>query len=318
MANNFKNPWEQNQWAQGGEEYKKSAVGTEFLPEGFLDTTMSLQEYLKSKKSSEVGLNSASTSSSYKQMLVCSTTTDIEMRREGEKGFDRNNMMPLFSVLVDPYYLDEDDNLKPSYKVFLNKFTITQGNVFGEINQRPNNRFPTKVETVIPVAMDLELMVEIKISALERLRQEAVKTIKGSFKPIAFDKVKYFDHKAKFDVKHALLKDRAFVFIEEVGLFESDFIGNLFYGAVMANFQHLDNTLNDGDLLQSTGVDDPLDSFGIIVGYIYGKNGITKNTFNNIKSVSLYKRTVKEGMYYHYYEIDDKKEGKFTLKTTNY
>jgi hypothetical protein len=33
MANNFKNPWEQNQWAQGGEEYKKSAVGTEYLPE---------------------------------------------------------------------------------------------------------------------------------------------------------------------------------------------------------------------------------------------------------------------------------------------
>lgn len=32
MANNFKNPWEQNQWAQGGEEYKKSAVGTEYLP----------------------------------------------------------------------------------------------------------------------------------------------------------------------------------------------------------------------------------------------------------------------------------------------
>lgn len=145
MANKFQNPWENNTWAKGGEEYKKSAVGTEFLPEGFLDTTMSLQEYLKSKKSSEVGLNGASTSNSYKQMLVCSTTTDIEMRREGEKGFDRNNMMPLFSVLVDPYYLDEDENLKPSYKVFLNKFTITQGNVFGEINQRPTNRFPTKV-----------------------------------------------------------------------------------------------------------------------------------------------------------------------------
>ncbi len=27
MANNFKNPWENNTWAKGGKEYKKSAVG---------------------------------------------------------------------------------------------------------------------------------------------------------------------------------------------------------------------------------------------------------------------------------------------------
>ncbi len=35
MANKFQNPWEKNQWAQDGEEYKKSAVGggTEWLPE---------------------------------------------------------------------------------------------------------------------------------------------------------------------------------------------------------------------------------------------------------------------------------------------
>jgi len=47
MANNFDNPWGANPWAKGGEYYDKSAVGTgtQYLPDGFLDTTESLQEW---------------------------------------------------------------------------------------------------------------------------------------------------------------------------------------------------------------------------------------------------------------------------------
>lgn len=55
MADNSNNPWGNNPWAKGGEYYNKSAVGkaTQFLPDGFLDTTESLQEWKESRHSSD-------------------------------------------------------------------------------------------------------------------------------------------------------------------------------------------------------------------------------------------------------------------------
>ncbi len=40
MANNFKNPWD-----VGGEHYNQNALNTQFLPEGFLETKQSYQEW---------------------------------------------------------------------------------------------------------------------------------------------------------------------------------------------------------------------------------------------------------------------------------
>ena len=47
------NPWANNPWAKGGEYYNKSAVGqgTDYLPDGFLDTTESIQEWKENKQS---------------------------------------------------------------------------------------------------------------------------------------------------------------------------------------------------------------------------------------------------------------------------
>lgn len=51
MADKTNNPWANNPWAKGGEYYNESAVGrgTEYLSDGFLDTTESLQEWKENK-----------------------------------------------------------------------------------------------------------------------------------------------------------------------------------------------------------------------------------------------------------------------------
>lgn len=45
MANKF-----QNTWDVGGEYYKQNALNTQFLPEGFLETKQSYQEWREGKK----------------------------------------------------------------------------------------------------------------------------------------------------------------------------------------------------------------------------------------------------------------------------
>lgn len=55
MANKLFNRWAKNEWAKGGKHYNESAVGrgTEYLPDGFLETTESLQEWKENKEKGE-------------------------------------------------------------------------------------------------------------------------------------------------------------------------------------------------------------------------------------------------------------------------
>lgn len=62
MADKSDNPWANNTWAKGGDEYNKSAVGntgTGYLADGFLDTTESLQER-RERRNNKQSLNSNS------------------------------------------------------------------------------------------------------------------------------------------------------------------------------------------------------------------------------------------------------------------
>ena len=68
-------------------------------------------------------------------------------------------------------------------------------------------------------------------------------------------------------------------------------MGNIFYGAVMRNFQTLDRTLHDGDFLQNDGIDDVNDSYGLVIGAYFGCSKIEKNTFKFNDRVQLDKTT---------------------------
>lgn len=129
--------------------------------------------------------------------------------------------------------------------------------------------------------------------------------------PINIDKISLFDHGEEYDIKARELRGIPYVLINGVGLFESDFVGNVFYGSVMSNFQSITESLTDGDFLQNLGVDDVFDSFGIILGHKYGSRAITRTTFESISNIQLYKETFIHGKAYSTYTVNERVNGQW-------
>ena|SRR5690606_32740086 len=79
MANNFKNPWD-----VGGEYYNQNALHTQFLPEGFLETKQSYQEW---KAEREQG-KSSGTNTPTEAYLVNDSDYTIYFKPEGPMIID--------------------------------------------------------------------------------------------------------------------------------------------------------------------------------------------------------------------------------------
>ena len=197
-------------------------------------------------------------------------------------------------------------------EVFIEKYSLSGAVAYGSLD---GNRISREPATILNVntknsAAFFDAIIHISIKDIESLRSEAVKTLNGSYLGWLFsrsiDKIRYYNSGNKYDIKSSLLKGRIYSYVDGVGIIESDFIGNMFYGASMGNLQTLGGCLHDGDFLQDTGIDDVFDSHAIIVGYRYGRTGITINTFKSISNIVLDKSTISNGKFYHTYDIEDK------------
>lgn len=91
------------------------------------------------------------------------------------------------------------------------------------------------------------------------------------------DKILYWNHKKKYDYKHTQAKGFPLVYIKDIGIFESDHIGNIAYASVMGS--PYAQSFHDGDFLQKdlkknlgvlNGIDDPYDSYSLAIGATCG------------------------------------------------
>ena len=117
------------------------------------------------------------------------------------------------------------------------------------------------------------------------------------------DKWKYWGHGREYDYKHSQAKGYPLVYIRDVGIFESDHIGNIVYGNIMGI--PYAQSFHDGDFLQKdlettsgkkNGIDDPYDSYSLAIGATCGDK-ITISDFIRVfdfhKTVLISKYNVK-------------------------
>jgi RHS repeat-associated protein len=264
-------------------------------------------------------------------------TVDVKSRKfdatgkiKGQKGFNKDNMLALFSAYTPEKTGANDANGNPTENryslfsdVFNNKYSISTDQAFGYLNDVLISRIPASVLSINKKSpFFYNAVARTNIQTLESLRQAAVGTLKGRWlSPLDLDKLKYFNNNAQYDIKSKQLKSFAYTYLDGVGLMESDYIGNIFYGSVMSNFENLSSALYDGDFLQRTGIDDAYDSHAIIIGYKFGKQALTLSTFQSIQRVQLDKFSTAQGKYFQQYKISINKGSEWkdqTINTSNY
>lgn len=248
---------------------------------------------------------------------VRSTKYDVNGKTKDQKGFDKSNMMILFTAHTDEksgkdMYGEAMEVRKSMNAIpFNQKYTISGALARGELDGDLISRTPASVLSINMKHKEafFDAISHVNVNSLESMRKAAINTLDDSKLGWLFmrgyDKWRYFRGGATYDIKSKTMKGRIFSFVEGIGMMESDYIGNLFYGSVMAGYQSLGSTLHDGDFLQDTGIDDVFDSHSIIVGYRYGGNGISIETFKAIKNIVLEKATISNGKFYHTYDILD-------------
>lgn len=245
---------------------------------------------------------------------VRSRTFDYRGRRAGQRGFDKSNMLKLFSVYTNERHtLENGDNYEMRYDMFANdfnaKYSLNYTQTFHQIIDSERKEFTGRQGArVLQIYQQMpkfgEAIMVIGISELDKERAAAISDIKSRWiSPLNVDKLALFGNDKKHDVKKKLLRGFAYTYVNGVGIFESDYLGNLLYGAIMSNFQSLSNSLSDGDFLQNTGYDDVFDSHAIIVGHLEGKSKISLTTFERINSYNLEKFTQIQGKVYNEYDI---------------
>jgi len=234
---------------------------------------------------------------------VYSQSVDANGKMEGEKGYDKNSMLKLFTVTTDiqsGQIIDPETGIvmgtfekrftKKSFE-FIAEYSISKTNATHISLGETVGRVQATVIEVNKSAVGFDRAIKtFAVDKLEEWRRLAVNDIKSSFLPLFFDKLNLFNHNSKWDIKSKYFKS-PFVYIEGVGLCESDYVGNVFYGSVMRNFQSLENTLNDGDYLQESGIDDVHDSYALIIGNHLGAKSIGIHTFNQNYRITLEKTT---------------------------
>lgn len=259
---------------------------------------------------------------------VKSRTFDHLGRKSGQKGFDETNMMRLFTVKThethtDPWGEEVEIRREMSSGAFFSQYTLNGSYHTIIDSERKEFSGSTPVMSILSVntghASFSEAVNVIGVESLENIRSTTVSHLKSRWwSPLTVDLLKYFPHGGKYDVKSRLLGKSPLVYINGAGLFESDYVGNLVFGAIMANFKSLTSSLTAGDGFQDTGFDDVSDSHGIIIGHFEGESKISLSTFQKVSRYTLDKWTFIQGKVYSEYNIDMLDSGKeLQLKTNN-
>ena len=237
---------------------------------------------------------------------IMSGSIDANGIERGADNFDETNMLGLFTV-----YTDDDRKGEMGYAKFNRTYQTTAENYSFTVNGN---------DATLPYAKFLSVntgnqffnraVITVTLDQQNANRQEAINHIASARSTSTLDhatKWNSFYHGKRFDIKDEgrLLDGFFLTYVEGVGVFESDFLGNLHYGNIWSGFQSLQRTLHDGDWGQRgttingvavpDGVDDPLDSYGLFLGWRNSGLALTKETF--IKTISFTKATTVSGMY---------------------
>lgn len=215
---------------------------------------------------------------------------------------------------TDPMILFKADDGKPEIidrttDQFNQEYQLVSKNTSSTINGKSNEK---QFVTVIEGSFDLGKLIQHGIVAnvtLAQLNAEINRINNDLSNSTSFthagwgDLAKYnnFDHGEQGDIKANghLLNGMIFTHIEGVGLVTSDFVGNVVYGYVASAHQNLRTTFRDGDRLQRGGVDDPYDSYALLLGDIAGRNriGLTVSSFST--SIYMKKTATASGHYWN-------------------
>ncbi len=108
----------------------------------------------------------------------------------------------------------------------------------------------------------------------------------------SWEKWTLFNHGEEYDFKSQKAKGFGLTYVEGVGVFESDHLGNIIYGSIAARAgQGLNSSLSDGDWLTKGGnSDDPYDGYSLAIGHFFGNRDITKSMLL-MNNVSFVKKT---------------------------
>lgn len=141
----------------------------------------------------------------------------------------------------------------------------------------------------------------------------------------------YFGHGKKFDWKYHKGKNYLFSSVGDLGVFETNHIGNIIYGRIASNLgQETWRILYDGDWYQNDlpvsglywntldGIDDPLDSYSLAIGGLF----LGKLTVKSLTRILSFDKKVKanwtawDDFNTTTYNIKYKNNGIKTFKTT--
>lgn len=143
------------------------------------------------------------------------------------------------------------------------------------------------------------------VGGLNNFATNALNSIGGKGGGLSsWEKWTLFNHGEEYDYKSQMAKVFGLTYVEGVGIFESDHLGNIIYGSVAARAgQGLNSSLYDGDwLTKGAKTDDPYDGYSLAMGHFFGQKGITKtmlkmNNVNFVKTTTITTLTYNHGYY---------------------
>lgn len=200
----------------------------------------------------------------------------------------------LFTVLCDETRSEIDTSS------FLKKYQSLASEIKFEVNGKKQEI--RKYAKITGVNTNTELISNaVQVFSLDELNtyiEEAVSFVREKESTGFSDKMKwnYFGHGKKFDWKYHKGKNYLFSSIGDIGVFETNHIGNIVYGRIAAKLgQETWRTLYDGDWYQNDlpvtgiywstldGIDDPLDSYSLALGGLF-TNKLTNKSLSSIIS----------------------------------
>jgi RHS repeat-associated protein len=220
---------------------------------------------------------------------VTSASIDANGIKLGQKGFDKNNPLVLFTAYTK-------DKFKGSltFGQFSQRYqTVAENYTFlGNSGENISFSFAQILSVNHQGKGFNSAVITVTLDQLNSLRNTAIKDIDDTYTGFSkWNKYENFDHGEEYDIKAEdnLLKGFRLAYIPDIGIFESNFLGNVLFGSVASKYQTLGRTLYEGDYLQNKSVimgvsvpdnvDDPIDSYALSIGFKFGRNGFSKSTF---------------------------------------
>ncbi len=238
-------------------------------------------------------------------ITVKSRSIDRNGRIAGESGYignrqDLSTMLTLFTA-----YSKDDVKGSMLSSDFLRKYQTISSNYSFSYNGKTLNKAFASILSINNNAAGFDrAVITVTLGQLNNLRNIAIADMQSQpLIPNNILKWRNFSSGEEYDIKAEgnLLGGMVLAHIPNVGIFTNDFLGNIFYGSVWSQLQGIGRTLYDGDYLQDVGgingttipkgIDDPLDGYGLVLGHLLGRNGITPATFNTQLSFTKTSKT---------------------------